>query len=48
MDPAAVLNHQYTVAAYIITWAIQLGYVAWLAAKWRAEKKAAARPRTTR
>lgn len=39
MDRVAVLNHQYTVAAYIITWALQLGYVAWLALKWRAEKK---------
>jgi hypothetical protein len=43
MDQSAILNHQYTVAAYIITWAIQLGYVAWLAFKWRAQKRAAAR-----
>ena len=42
MDQAAILNHQFTVAAYVITWAIQLGYVAWLAAKWRADKREAA------
>ena len=41
MDQTAVLNHQFTVAAYAITWIIQLGYVAWLAFKWRAEKNKA-------
>ncbi len=30
----ARLNHLYTVAAYAITWAIQIGYVAWLGLKW--------------
>ena len=30
----AKLNHLYTVAAYAITWAIQIGYVAWLGMKW--------------
>jgi hypothetical protein len=29
MDPSAILNHEFTVAAYVITWAIQLGYLAW-------------------
>jgi hypothetical protein len=43
MDQRAILDHQFTVAAYAITWAIQLGYVAWLALKWRAQKRAAAR-----
>jgi hypothetical protein len=43
MDQAAILDHQFRVAAYIVTWAIQLGYVAWLAAKWRAQKRDAAR-----
>ena len=35
-DKAAViarLNHLFTVAAYSITWAIQLGYLAWLGLK---------------
>jgi hypothetical protein len=43
MDQAAILDHQFRVAAYVVTWAIQLGYVAWLAAKWRAQKREAAR-----
>ena len=43
MDQAAILNHQFRVAAYVITWAIQLGYLGWLAAKWRAQKQIAAR-----
>jgi len=43
MDPAAILDHQFVTAAYIITWTLQLGYLAWLGLKWRAEKRAAAR-----
>ena len=46
MDQSAILDHQFVVAAYAITWAIQLGYVAWLLLKWRAQTRAAAR--TTR
>ncbi len=40
MDPAAILDHQFRVAAYIVTWVIQLGYLAWLGMKWRAQKRA--------
>ena len=43
MDPAAILDHQFRVAAYIITWAIQLSYLAWLGFKWRAQKRDAER-----
>ncbi len=43
MDQRAILDHQFTVAAFIITWAIQLGYVAWLGLKWRAQKRDAGR-----
>ena len=43
MDPRAVLDHQFTVAAYCVVWAVQLGYVAWLALKWRAQKREMAR-----
>jgi hypothetical protein len=43
MNPAAILDHQFRVAAYVITWGIQLGYLGWLAAKWRAQKQNAAR-----
>jgi hypothetical protein len=27
-------SHDFLVAAFCATWAIQLGYVAWLAVKW--------------
>ncbi len=43
MDQTAILNHQFVVAAYVITWAIQLGYLAWLGLRWQAQKRAAAR-----
>jgi hypothetical protein len=43
MDEKAILDHQFVVAAYTVTWVIQLGYVAWLAFKWRAQKRAASR-----
>jgi len=31
MDQRAILDHQFVVAAYVITWTCQLGYLAWLA-----------------
>jgi len=43
MDQRAILDHQFTVAAYVVTLAIQLGYLTWLAMKWRAQKRAARR-----
>ena len=39
MDPKAVLDHQFMVAAYVVTWVIQLGYLAWLGLRWRAQKR---------
>jgi len=33
------IDHSYRVAAYLITWAIQLGYLGWLAMKWRPAKR---------
>ena len=39
MDQAAILDHEFRVAAYVITWAIQLGYLGWLGLKWRAIKR---------
>ena len=39
MDQADILNHQFVTAAYIITWVLQLGYVAYLGLKWRAESR---------
>jgi hypothetical protein len=41
MDQAATLNHQFTVAAYVVTWVIQLSYLAFLGLKWRTEKRKA-------
>ena len=43
MDQSAILNHQFVVAAYVITWAIQLGYLAWIGLRWWAQKRDAAR-----
>lgn len=39
MDQKAILDHQFLVAAYCVTWGIQLAYVAWLFLKWRAQKR---------
>lgn len=35
----APIDHAYRLSAYFITWAIQLGYVAWLAFKWQAQDR---------
>jgi hypothetical protein len=35
----ALLDHQFRKAAYRVTWAIQLGYLAWLGLKWRSQKR---------
>ena len=40
MDQRAILDHQFTVAAYVATWVIQLGYLAFIGLKWRAAKRA--------
>lgn len=41
MDPRDLLDHQFVGYAYAVTWIIQLGYLAFLAAKWRTEKRKA-------
>lgn len=41
MDQRTILDHQFVIAAYVVTWVIQLGYLAFLAAKWRAERRKA-------
>jgi hypothetical protein len=38
----ALLDHRFTVAAYAITWVIQLGYLAWMSLKSRALKRCSA------
>ena len=40
MDPKAILDHEFLVAAYVVTWALQLGYLAFLGLKWRAQQRA--------
>jgi hypothetical protein len=39
MDQRSILDHQFVFAAYTVTWVIQLGYLAFLGLKWRAEKR---------
>lgn len=39
MDQKAILDHQFMVAAYVVTWVIQLVYLGFLALKWRSEKR---------
>ncbi len=39
MDRVAILDHQFRVAAYVVTWLIQLGYLAWLGLHWRSQKR---------
>jgi hypothetical protein len=43
MDQAAILDHQFRIAAYVVTWVIQLGYLTWLGVRWQAQKRDAAR-----
>jgi hypothetical protein len=34
------MAHRHLVLAYVLTWVLQLGYVGFLAVKWRHEKRA--------
>ena len=38
-DEAAAISHHFVVAAYAITWVVQLSYLSWLAAKWSGQKR---------
>lgn len=40
---AQVIDHHFVVAAYTVTWAVQLSYLTWLGLKWRGQKRAADR-----
>lgn len=35
----APIDHAFRAGAYLITWAIQLGYLAWIAFKWNSEQR---------
>lgn len=39
MDAKTILDHQFVTAAYVVTWVIQFGYLAFLASKWRTERR---------
>jgi hypothetical protein len=43
MEQAALLDHQFRVAAYVITWLVQLAYLARLGLKCRAQRHEAER-----
>jgi hypothetical protein len=45
MDPRAILDHQFTVAAYTVTWVVQLSYLAFLGLRWRSQKRTIERNR---
>ena len=45
MDQAAILDHQFLIAAYAVTWTIQLGYLAFLGMKWREQARVRQNPR---
>jgi len=48
MDQAAILDHEFLIAAYIVTWVIQLSYLAWLGYRWRAQKRQTAKSARSR
>lgn len=33
------MAHRHLLLAYVLTWVLQLGYVGFLAVKWRAERR---------
>jgi hypothetical protein len=33
------MGHPYLVAAFCCTWAIQLGYLLWMAVKWQGQRR---------
>jgi hypothetical protein len=43
MTAKSILDHQFVIAAFAVTWVIQLGYLVWLGFKWHAQKQAALR-----
>ena len=47
MDIVQRLNHEFTVAAYALTWLIQLGYLAMLGRRWLSMKRRESRQSTS-
>jgi hypothetical protein len=40
----SALGHHHLIAAYCFTWGVQLAYLAYIALKWRALRKASRQP----
>lgn len=36
---AQIIDHHFVVAAYTVTWTVQLAYLTWLGLKWRDQKR---------
>jgi threonine/homoserine/homoserine lactone efflux protein len=36
---AQVIDHHFVVAAFTVTWTVQLSYLTWLGLKWRSQKR---------
>lgn len=32
------MGHNYLIAAFCVTWVVQLGYVIWMVVKWRGQR----------
>ena len=45
MDARAILDHRFLVAAYTVTWVVQLTYLAFLGLRWRSQKRTVERNR---
>ncbi|MGH9607582.1 MAG: hypothetical protein ACRD3N_17970 [Terracidiphilus sp.] len=43
MNQNAIIDHEFVVAAYIVTWIVQLSYLAFLGLKWLAQRRDAKR-----
>lgn len=43
VSAAEIIDHHFVVAAYTVTWVVQLSYLTFLGLKWRSQKRAAER-----
>lgn len=40
VSAAEIIDHHFVVAAYTVTWVVQLSYLTFLGLKWRSQKRA--------
>ena len=45
LDPLDQANHLFLIAAYTVTWLLQLGYLAFLGARWQAQRRGGSKTR---